>query len=203
MANDDKRLRLKQKYLANKNVAPPYKNFSPNGNPFYPRFWSEELQNIRKRKKHAGIFICDMGELFGDWIPRDWQDAVIETIRACPQHRFYLLTKQPQNLHLFSPYPDNCWVGVSATNRPMTQRALLNLKGIQAPIKFIFFSPLLGKIDVDLTGIDWGIIAAQNNPHITPQPSWISILVKRLNQAGAKVFLQNNLNRGSSIRQIP
>jgi protein gp37 len=204
LSNTDEKS-IKERYLANKNIAPvpSYWNTSPDSDPFYPRFWSDRLLMIRKRQKPAGIFICDMSELFGDWIPRAWQDAVFETIHACPQHRFYLLTKQPQNLHLFSPYPDNCWVGVSATDETMTQNALLYLKGIQAPIKYIFFSPLLGKIDVDLTGINWGIISAQNNPHITPEPSWISVLVKRLNQAGAKVFLKNNLNRGNGIQQIP
>lgn len=203
MANEDKRLRLKQRYLSNNNTAPPYGNFSPKGDPFYPRFWSDELPEIRKRKKPAGIFICDMGELFGDWIPKAWQDSVFDTIQSCPQHRFYLLTKQPQNLHLFSPYPENCWVGVSATDKSMTQDALLYLKGIQAPIKFIFFSPLLGEIDIDLKGIDWGIISAQNHPYRPPQARWVSVLINRLNQTGAKVFLQDSLKMGSGTRQIP
>lgn len=203
MANNDKGYSLKQKYLSNNNTAPPYGNFSPKGDPFYPRFWSKELQEIQKRKKPAGIFICDMGELFGDWIPRAWQDAVFDTIRCCPQHRFYLLTKQPQNLHLFSPYPENCWVGVSATDKPMTQNALFHLKGIQASIKFIFFSPLLGKIDIDLTGIDWGIIAARQHPHILPRTVWVTTLVDRLEKAGAKVFLQDSLNMGGGRREIP
>ena len=75
----------------------------------------------------------------------------------------------------------------------MTKTALQYLNGIQAPIKFIFFSPLLGKIDIDLSGIDWGIIAAQQHPSILPKTKWVTILVKRLRKAGAKVFLQNSL----------
>ena len=60
-------------------------------------------------------------------------------------------------------------------------------------IKFIFFSPLLDKIDIDLTGIDWGIIAAQNHPRRLPRTEWVTTLVDRLEKAGAKVFLQDNL----------
>jgi len=204
MANDEEKA-LKQQYLANNNIAPIPSSLynSPYTDPFYPRFKTDELQQIRRRQKHAGIFICDMGELFGDWIPRAWQDAVFDTMRSCPQHRFYLLTKQPQNLHLFSPYPENCWVGVSATDEAMTKNALLHLKQIEVPIKYICFSPLLGKIDIDLTGIDWGIVAARNHPHRLPQAEWVTVLVNRLEQIGAKVFLQDSLNMGSGRREIP
>jgi protein gp37 len=202
---NDPKLSLKAQYLANPNIAPvpSYWHDSPNDDPFYPRFVAKEFDEIKGRKKPTGIFLCDMSDIFGDWIPREWQDKIFETIRACPQHRFYLLTKQPQNLKQFSPYPENCWVGVSATDQPMAQNAIQYLRGIQAPRKYICFSPLLGKIDIDLTGIDWGIIAAQNNPYVSPDPIWVSILVKRLNQAGAKVFLKDNLKRGNTIRQIP
>lgn len=203
MANDDNWLRLKQRYLSNNNIAPPYGNFSAKGDPFYPRFWSKELQEIRKRKKPAGIFICDMGELFGDWIPRDWQDAVFETIRACPQHRFYLLTKQPQNLHLFSPYPDNCWVGVSATDGKMAQGALLYLREIKSSIKFVSFEPLLSKVILDCEGLDWGVIGAQSKPRLLPEPEWVSGLIRCLDQAGAKVFLKDSLGLEYIRREMP
>lgn len=113
---------MKQRYLANHQVAavPMSGKWAQAINdPFYPRFWEERLWQFHKgdydkayptlimlAEKERGIFVCDMGELFGDWIPREWQDKVFSVIRAHPQHRFYLLTKQPQNLIKFSHSPE-------------------------------------------------------------------------------------------------
>ena len=116
--------RLRQRYLANKNIAPisgtyyerHYGEVSQNvaskamDDPFYPRFWPERLSSpysvmrpnkrgfVYYEQKPKGIFVCDMGELFGDWVPGHWQAQIFQTISDNTQHRFYLLTKQPQNL---------------------------------------------------------------------------------------------------------
>jgi len=101
--------RLKQRYLANKSfcTATPqgYEGY-PNLDPFYPRFWEERLKKPYNPIMPVGVFVCDMGELFGDWVPRKWQEKIFEVIKDRPQHRFYLLTKQPQNLIKFRPSLD-------------------------------------------------------------------------------------------------
>ena len=151
-----------------------------------------------RRVARVGIFVCDMGELFGDWVPREWQDAVFEIIQRCPNHRFYLLTKQPQNLVKFSPFPENCWVGVSViANGPMTL-ALTNLAHIQASKRFISFEPLLGSIGMSdhmsMKGIvDWVIIGAQTKPYNPPRLEWVREIVVAADKAGIKVFLKDNL----------
>ena len=153
--------RLKQKYLANVyglDNDPKISNaeFRKHAeDPFYPRFWTERLEDIKReplpwfhrgKDLRKGIFVCDMGELFGDWIPQRWQDDIFGIIKLHSQHRFYLLTKQPQNLVKFSPFPENCWVGVTATNRDTYTLAIYHLGRIKAPIKFISFEPLLSKV---------------------------------------------------------
>jgi len=65
----------------------------------------------------------------------EWQDRVFEIIDDCPGHRFYLLSKQPQNLIKFSPFPENCWVGVTATGYGAFNKALDGLKVIEAKVK--------------------------------------------------------------------
>ena len=108
--------RLKQRYLANKNTATD--NYDEDSYPFYPRFWEERYLDMttQRIRKHCvsprGIFVCDMSDLFGIGIPESWTRQVLEVCRNKSRHRFYLLTKQPQNLAKFSPFPDNCWVGV-------------------------------------------------------------------------------------------
>ena len=119
--------------------------------PFYPRFWPER---VREMCLHIGlgerkrIFVCDMGELFGDWIPEEWQVQIFNAIKMNPQHTFQLLTKQPQNLAKWE-FPSNCWVGVTATNQAMFDEAVKYLKEVEATVKFISFEPLLERIKVN------------------------------------------------------
>ncbi|MBA7577996.1 hypothetical protein ES708_19852 [subsurface metagenome] len=104
----------------------------------------------------------------GDYWPKEWTEQELQMMRDCPQHRIYTLTKQPQNLPGFSPFPDNCWVGVSATNAGMWATALMNLSYVEARVKYISIEPYLGMIigsELDLmlmknAGLNWVIIGA-------------------------------------------
>ena len=121
--------------------------------PFYPRFWKGRLLDGRDELcggKPKGIFVCDMSDLFGIGIPEDWTRQVLAGMESRPQHRFYLLTKRPENLQRFSPFPSNVWLGVSATNQHQFDEAVKYLKEVKATVKFISFEPLLERIKVDL-----------------------------------------------------
>ena len=162
--------RLKPLYLRNLNIALPNEN--PKlafDDPFYPHFWEERLYHPWDGKP-KGIFVCDMGDLFGIGVPEEWTNKVLNLCRLHDQNRYYLLTKQPQRLPEFSPFPDNCWVGVTATNQEMLIDALAELHRIEARIKYISLEPLLeamnggeceGKrLDGLAEDIDWLIIGA-------------------------------------------
>jgi len=197
--------RLRQRYLANKRIANVIQNPTSEvmrglADPFYPRLWVERFDLVSLVKaKPRGIFVCDMGELFGDWIPNEWINKVMVNIRHFSQHRFYLLTKQPQNLIKFSPFPDNCWVGVTATNDEMFWDALRWLYRIQAKVKFISIEPYLGQIRIGaptlikLGVLDWVIIGAQTKPYKPPKIEWVEEIVRACDKAGVPVFLKYNL----------
>ena len=157
--------RLRSRYLANRTIAgiehiPLDREgmamlLQRQTDPFYPRFWQnriDELYFAPVNQQAKGIFVCDMGELFGVWIPREWQEEIFDCIKLNPQHRFYLLTKQPQNLIKFSPFPPNCYIGVSVTRNNQLADALKYLRQIEATVKFISFEPLLERINFDLGG---------------------------------------------------
>jgi len=210
--------RLKSRYLANTNIS-PLQTESPGYyasklidslDPFYPRFWQNRIPDDKfhyfgklKQVKPRGIFVCDMGELFGDWIPPEWQEQIFRVITLNPWHRFYLLTKQPQNLIKFSPFPPNCWVGVTATNAKMLREALMYLEEIRASVKYVSLEPLLGQIYDPLyflnalpdflSVIDWVIIGAQTKPYKPPKIEWVEEIVQACDKAGVKVFLKDNL----------
>ena len=113
------------------------------------RFYPEELESIRKRRKPTDIFIGSTIELFHDETIQ-YMPEIIDTIRACPQHRFYLLTKCPENLPQFSPFPDNVYLGVTVTNQGTLDKAIYYLKMVDAKVKFLSMEPLLGRINLDL-----------------------------------------------------
>jgi len=203
--------RLKERYLANTKLAVGAKGGVSRltiggqtaieregdyADPFYPRFWPDRLEQPIYQTKPSGIFTVDMGELFGDWIPLEWQANIFEVIDRCPQHRFYLLTKQPQNLIKFSPFPDNCWVGVTVTNQIMLVDALIHLYHIKAKVKYISFEPLINQIRVMPKAIDfvnWLIIGAQTKPYKPPEIEWVKEIIEAADRAGIPVFLKDNL----------
>ncbi|GAH12632.1 unnamed protein product, partial [marine sediment metagenome] len=216
--------RLKQRYLANDNVAiklklsPPAESLKSAlvvrealEDPFYPRFWSERLKELQPigglvcemvypPKTPKGIFVCDMSDLFGIGIPEQWTQAVLSMIKKWPAHRFYLLTKQPQNLIKFSPFPENCWVGVTVTNHKAQCEALNYLREVKAKVKYLSLEPLLNRLDAnlfltDLTtrNINWVIIGAQTKPTVYPKIEDVEEIVRACDKAGVKVFLKDNL----------
>ena len=138
------RRRLRIRYQANWNFPPGTDVHEVLGDTFYPRWWPERLDKIRGLKKPTGIFLDDMSDWMWDYWPEEWTRQEIQVMRDCPQHRFYTLTKQPQNLIKFSPFPENCWVGVTATNDRMVANAIESLQSIKATVKFISLEPLLG-----------------------------------------------------------
>jgi len=219
--------RLRAMYLANDNIAPigtmidgAAMRVKAEANPFHPRFWGDRLY-LPFNDKPKGYFTCDMSDLFGIGIPVAWLEDIFRVIKYHPRDRFYLLTKQPQNLPKFSPFPSNCFVGVSATNQHQFDNAVKYLKEVEATVKYISFEPLLGEIKI--TPIfahhvyNWVIIGAMTcggadiaklsyqYPELTPMPygnrytlqpkiEWVKEIVEACDKAGAKVFLKNNLN---------
>jgi len=210
--------RLKQRYLANERIAGinPHESvpYIPAGmrelelrNPFYPRFWEDRFYKMPMYGKPKGIFVCDMSDLFGIGIPEEWTRMILTRIKMSEGHRFYLLTKQPQNLTKFSPFPENCWVGVTATNAKMAEEAGFWLWEVKSKVKFISFEPLLEQIPVrfadyigeGVEGIKWIIIGAQTGPYKPPKIEWVQEIVDAADKAGVAVFLKDNLEASSEI----
>jgi len=204
--------RLKQRYLANLNIVPmSYTQQCLKGvraeDPFYPRFWPERMEELVKRNniihrkglsvKPISIFVCDMSDLFGIGIPDKWTGEILDLIDDNDYDRFYLLTKQPQNLIKWSPFPKNCFVGVTATNPEQYRKAIVGLAGIKSAVKYISFEPLLEYIPVMSFGgleiINWIISGAQTKPYKPPEISWLQEIVEAADGASVAVFLKDNL----------
>lgn len=115
------------------------------------RFVPEELEIWQKAKVGSKIFVGSMIELFGDWVKDSWLGEIFKHVRYHPDLTFQFLTKQPQELPKWSPFPPNVYLGVSVTNQEMFDKAAHYLKVVDAKVKFLSFEPLLDHIVVDKT----------------------------------------------------
>ena len=129
-----------------------------------------------------------------------WQqrDMALDLPRMYPHHTFIFLTKESQNLALWNPWPDNAWVGVTATNRHQTNAAIIALGAVQARVRFLSFEPLLEHCNVfpDLLAgvIQWFIIGARTQPLILPQRIWVENIEAQAAEAHIPVFEKSSLS---------
>jgi protein gp37 len=167
---------------------------------FDEKAWLKDKHAISILKKRSRIFVGSTFELFGDWVKPEWVAKTVEFAKEYPAHTFIYLTKQSQNLPI--KWPDNCWVGVSATDNNMFWRGITYLKDILAQIKFVSVEPYLECIrpfaspeSLNHAGISWVIIGQQTpaSPKTAPQISWVKEIVEAADKAGVAVFLKNNL----------
>lgn len=83
---------------------------------FKPSIAEHELE---KKFRKQYVFACDMGDLFGDWVPREWILKVLRAIRNSPSSYFLFLTKNPKRYFDFLDLlPKNLVLGATLeTNR--------------------------------------------------------------------------------------
>lgn len=71
------------------------------GGPDVEAFLDEDALNDMLRSRKAGgkkVFVCDMSDLFGRWVPDEWIDLIFAVMALCPQHTFQILTKRPERM---------------------------------------------------------------------------------------------------------
>jgi len=83
---------------------------------FVPTLVEKELS---KRFYRQNVFVSDMGDLFGDWVPEEWITKVIDAIKESPSSNFLFLTKNPgKYVKYVELYPENLVLGATIeTNR--------------------------------------------------------------------------------------
>jgi hypothetical protein len=196
----------------------------------YKRFnWNPEIRYNPKVMLESAtlpggsrVFVGSTMELFGKHIKDAWLKDTFYIAKRCPWITFIFLTKQPQNLIKFSPFPENCWVGVSCPDANALYYAIPWLDEIKASRKFISFEPLLASmwgdcLSLAVTIVQWLIIGActgtkdevaslcsqypgigwqhlKGNKFVAmPRIEWIREIVEAADRAGTPVFLKDNL----------
>ncbi len=142
-----------------------------------------------------------MADLFGDWVPSEWIEKVLQVIQKTPRHKYFLLTKYPKNLVKYQ-YPQWAWVGMTIDKQERVT-GIEYLKQVTA-VRYISFEPLLEPIDIDLYGIDWIIIGGcTGSRRFTPPKEWVDSLIGEARKHGIVVFLKENLGYPEVIQEWP
>jgi protein gp37 len=200
-------LTITSKYGKTRRAAFPYG--------FDPTLHMYRLDEPKEQKKPQNIFVCSMADLFGEWVPDGWIQAVFDACAAAPQHRYLFLTKNPKRLtewidehrmewckHQNSFVLDVAkpYYGVTITCGEDLNRAL------EMPYvcnRFWSIEPLLDVLPWDLVKYaaatrqpDWIIIGAETGNRkgkIKPERDWVENIVSVARDADIPVFMKNSI----------
>jgi protein gp37 len=177
----------------------------------------DELRNIEKHQNPCGIFIDSMSDLFGATVKKEWIDEVLKTVRKCPQHIFFSLTKNPVRFKEFD-LPENLFCGISSPPTFMygkeltpqqqleTFRTWIRMLGRStATVRWISFEPLsfdvTDAIDEYWESFHWAVIGAASDAskHYQPDRVVFSRAVERLDAHNIPIFFKGNIERNFAI----
>jgi protein gp37 len=170
-----------------------------------------------KLKEPQKIFVCDMTDLFGTFVPDEMIERVFAAMEACPQHTFLVLTKRAVRMRGFVSGRNllpNVWLGVSVENQRAADLRIPELLEAPAAVRFLSCEPLLGPVDLALFGtlpkrqrytltyeeLHWVITGAESGAGARmADPDWFRSLRDQCVMAGVPFFLKQFADHGKKI----
>lgn len=148
----------------------------------------------RRMRQPRVIFVNSMSDLFHEDVPADFVARVFDTMAACPQHTFQVLTKRSARLRELAPllpWPGNVWMGVSVEDERVLQR-VRDLQEVPAAVRFLSCEPLLGPLNrLPLRGIDWVIVGGESGPGARPMKiEWVESIRQQCERRGVPFFFK-------------
>jgi len=154
------------------------------------------------------VFTCSMADLFGRWVPKEWIEAVLGTVRQNPQWNFLFLTKFPKLMAEFD-IPTNAWMGTTVdlqarvANAEAAFERLKDHKGV----RWLSIEPLIEPLKFKrLDLFNWIVIggasASSQTPEWRPPLDWIIDLRTQARAAGLAIYEKTNLY-GSRTLELP
>ena len=143
-----------------------------------PFFDEAEAQRIlRTRVTGKRIFVGDMTDVFGEWVPDALLDRMFAVFGLRPDLTFQVLTKRPERMREYMVDPDrytcvdeaaaaisgesgvgvitrwplpNVWLGVSVEDQAAADERIPHLLATPAAVRFLSCEPLLGRVNLKL-----------------------------------------------------
>lgn len=152
------------------------------------------ISRPRSWAKPRMIFVNSMSDLFHESVPLEFIAQIFDTMQACPQHVFQILTKRSQRLADLAPdltWSPNIWIGVSVENQSVIER-IDHLQSVPAKIRFLSCEPLLGPLDnLPLNNVEWVIVGGESGPGARPMKSdWVLSILEQCRQHKIPFFFK-------------
>ena len=161
-----------------------------------PKFNEQLLEAPLRLRKPAHILVGFTGDGFGPGTIIKNMDRVLEIVQKTPQHTYYFLTKSPELLRCYNPWPQNAWAGASITGAESFERQLEIVNDLRAVEgnRWISWEPILGLLEVDVYDMDWLVMGAQTGPGaIHPKREWIDRFWENQRLDVGRLWVKNNL----------
>jgi protein gp37 len=167
-------------------------------------FLDEKVLRAKMPLPGSMIFVCDMTDLFGEFVLDEWIGDIFRVIADNPTVTFQILTKRPERMRSFFAARkmrlNNVWLGTSVESRRELWR-LDQLRTTPAVVHFVSFEPLLEDLgDIDLTAIDWAITGAESGAGARPMLiDWVRGLRDQCIASGVPFFFKQDARNGRKI----
>ena len=170
-----------------------------------PCFYPHRLHEPRSPRITQRVFVSDVGDLFGSWIPDRWIQQVIDAMKTYPWHKYFLCTKNPKRYVEFV-FPTCCWLGATVTS-DADVRTLQIMQNLSYPKKYLSIEPLMGPLTASLRGIQWIVIGAMTGEDpFVPENVWVDEIVKQARKRKILIYMKENLLKtynGKVYQQVP
>ena len=169
-------------------------------------------------RKPRRVGVCFCGDLFDEQVPFEWVHEIWDIMKACPQHQFFTLTKQPERmaeqvglvyrkeaLGNAMGFWSHVYNGVSITDQDDANRTIPELLRVPGK-RWISIEPCLSSIYISKAlweGIDFCVIGCESGPNRRPCPhEWMIDVVEQCKAAGVPTYCkQININ-GKVVHDI-
>lgn len=168
--------------------------------PFSLRLWPTRLRQPASWRKPRIVFVNSMSDLFHVDVPDAFVRQVFEVMLTIDRHIYQVLTKRParavrffrmnQDLFPDGRVPRHIWMGTSVEDQKVAYR-VDHLRELPAEIRFLSCEPLLGQLQLDLSGIHWVIAGGESGAEFRPMAEgWALSLRDQCREAGTPFFFK-------------
>lgn len=168
--------------------------------PFSLRLWPKRLKQPASWRKPRIVFVNSMSDLFHVDVPDAFVRQVFEVMLKVDRHIYQVLTKRPSravrffrmNRDLFPDgrIPGHIWMGTSVEDQKVAYR-VDHLRELPAEIRFLSCEPLLGGLQLDLSGIHWVIAGGESGAEFRPMAEgWALSLRDQCRATGTPFFFK-------------
>lgn len=167
------------------------------GGTMKPIYYPERLEDPMNQKP-GRVLVCFWGDLFGDWVDKDYINRVIQKTKEHPEHTFLFLTKNPDRYRDFY-FPKNCWLGETQTE------GFLMMCGKPDNLKFISIEPLLKPVQLLFSVRQFcrWLIVGGLTPKSVHKKEWVDDIIRQARENNIPVFLKDNLHYPKKIQEYP